>query len=566
MSAEIACADIDVCMIVCNEAGVIERSLSALLDAGFDSFIVIDMESNDDTVERIESLAGQRAQIHPYPRPSLLKHGYAEARNTCASFARREWVLFVDADECLVDGCKNGRIGLTGADALSGIASIERRNLARQDGAVDGAVFVGSVERHNRLYKPSLTERWKGYIHEEIHRQGISGWNIDNHSTLVLEHHCGLKPLPDGTKRSGLYALMLMRAYINKALQDGTNAWWYEQYVPEHHDLLESRAIAYAREENISEALSLPDLRGGKDSRLGGALLRSILIDDSTEAVVGLAVVRRLHSVSSMPWTSRSERVLWGEWDHPGEAARSLTSIIEATRSFNWHRFIGPGKVCIDIGGHSGDTALPMALYSYDNQIGKRGQVIVVEPNPAVIPVLDVNLTMNTHIGDFYVANVAITKVDLEEVELADHGNAECNGGVLAGGGLSALVESRLQSIATNRYKTRGVSLEKLFKEIECTCRKPVGFIKIDCEGYDKEILRPCKSLLMHDMPVLFVEWFEWFTPDDDADLFSVIDSIGYIPYDPLTLMPANLTVRIPDLLCIHSADHSRSTIMPGGC
>src|ERR1700712_1346931 len=129
------CADVDVCMIVCNERVMIDQSIPALLDAGFTSFIVMDMGSVDGTAQRIRVLAGDGVSIHGYPHRSLLKFGYAEARNVCATFATKEWVLFVDADEVLVSGCNNGMIRLSDSRASTGLFSIERKNLARADAA-----------------------------------------------------------------------------------------------------------------------------------------------------------------------------------------------------------------------------------------------------------------------------------------------------------------------------------------------------------------------------------------------------------------------------------------------
>ncbi|WAC47065.1 FkbM family methyltransferase [Asticcacaulis sp. SL142] len=275
---------------------------------------------------------------------------------------------------------------------------------------------------------------------------------------------------------------------------------------------------------------------------------------DGQETTYDMGVLRTLHSISSEPWTGKSGRALWGEWSHPGEGSRSLTSIMEGPIGYHWGKVLKPGHIAIDIGGHSGDTAIPMALMSYDNSSQCKGSVVVVEPNPAVLPVLHVNLAMNTHIGDFYVVQAAITNTDMDEIELADHGNAQCNGGVLDGG-LSRDVAQHLKNVAGTKYMARGVSMETLFRNIETEIKQPVGFIKIDCEGYDKEILRPCRDLFARMKPVLFVEWFAWFAHEDDQDLFKVIESIDYVPYDPITLKLANVQNRIGDLMCFHKDD-----------
>lgn len=285
--------------------------------------------------------------------------------------------------------------------------------------------------------------------------------------------------------------------------------------------------------------------------RMSDMVLRPVLPDDGHEVNYDPSVMKVLHAISSRPWTGVDTRAFWGEWNHPGEGSRSIRTIIQGPYDYRWDKILKPGMVSIDIGGHSGDTAIPMALLSHRPDSGVKPTVVAVEPNPAVLPVLYANLALNTHFGQYFVVEAAITDVDMAEIELADHGNSQCNGGVL-NGGLSNTLTQKLNQIAGVAYKTRGVSMETLFRQIAQITSDPVGFIKIDCEGYDKEILRPCRDLLAVSKPALFVEWFAWFEPEDDKDLFQVIESIDYVAFDPLTLKRARVTERVGDLLCFH--------------
>ena len=274
--------------------------------------------------------------------------------------------------------------------------------------------------------------------------------------------------------------------------------------------------------------------------------------EDNLELNIACPNVRSLHSIKCHQYTGNPSRALWYEWDHPAEGSRDLATIISSAQDFNWDRFIVPGKISIDIGGHSGDTAIPMGLFSFDRDTKQKGHVFIVEPNPAVIPVLDTNLAMNTHLANYYSLPVAITPHDVLEVELADHGNSQCNGGVIESG-LSSDAAQKIRDVAVFRYKAPGVSMKTLFRTSKHFGNgQPIGFVKLDCEGYDKEILRPCRDLLSIDKPVLFVEWFEWFEDEDDIDLFAVIDSIDYVPLNPVTLTPSSISDPTSDILCIH--------------
>ncbi len=54
-------------------------------------------------------------------------------------------------------------------------------------------------------------------------------------------------------------------------------------------------------------------------------------------------------------------------------------------------QWIEPGDTVIDIGAHSGDFSLPLALAA-----GRRGIVFAWEPNPYVFEVLEKNTRLNT--------------------------------------------------------------------------------------------------------------------------------------------------------------------------
>lgn len=148
-------------------------------------------------------------------------------------------------------------------------------------------------------------------------------------------------------------------------------------------------------------------------------------------------------------------------------------------------------------------------------------------------------------------APFAITDVDMDVVELADHGNANCNGGVLEGEYSTALKE-QLSTIAKFRYTAPGISLYSLVEKMTPSEAQDIRFVKIDCEGYDKQILRGARSILEQIQPTLFVEWFAWFTPADDDDLFAAIAEIGYRALDPLSFEPVDRAGRrLSDLVCI---------------
>jgi glycosyltransferase involved in cell wall biosynthesis len=150
----IPCGAIDIGLIVYNERDLIGPTLAALLAAGFDRFVVLDMQSTDGTLEYIRETLGEKAHIASFPRRSLIEYGYAEARNTCAIFSTREWLLFVDADEVLVGGVENGSVILNSEGETPNIYSIKRNNLERdpENGPTPSTytrskIIIGSISR-----------------------------------------------------------------------------------------------------------------------------------------------------------------------------------------------------------------------------------------------------------------------------------------------------------------------------------------------------------------------------------------------------------------------------------
>jgi SAM-dependent methyltransferase len=112
-------------------------------------------------------------------------------------------------------------------------------------------------------------------------------------------------------------------------------------------------------------------------------------------------------------------------------------------------------------------------------------------------------------------------------------------------------LQLKIEAASVNRYKARGVTLATLLAEAGIDDLSSVSFIKIDCEGYDKEILRGSADFIRRVKPVLFVEWFAWFSPADDMDFFKAIEEIGYVAFDPQTLERVNVENRISDVVCI---------------
>ena len=183
--------------------------------------------------------------------------------------------------------------------------------------------------------------------------------------------------------------------------------------------------------------------------------------------------------------------------------------------------------------------------------MGPEGAVVAFDPNPTVFETLARNALINNGYRIFAEC-LAISDVQGEAC-FADHNNLMCNGGLLTG--LEAMggdVVTRVTDLNPNTITVQTVRLDSFLEE-----RYPelldlgVSFIKTDCEGFDGLIVRSLRTFVERHRPALFVEWFAWFNDDESRALFEAIESINYVPLDPVTGARAVLDIRIPDLLCL---------------
>jgi FkbM family methyltransferase len=133
-------------------------------------------------------------------------------------------------------------------------------------------------------------------------------------------------------------------------------------------------------------------------------------------------------------------------------------------------RLVVPGAVCVDIGANVGLAALPMAQAA-----GSQGKVLAVEPDP--------------RIAAFLAANLRLNRIEWAEVR-------NC-----AAGGQEGYIEfSRCRAddmshvaLKTDREKVQVPvhTLDRIAEGLEA-----IHLIKIDVEGYEREVIRGGKQAL----------------------------------------------------------------------
>ena len=184
-------------------------------------------------------------------------------------------------------------------------------------------------------------------------------------------------------------------------------------------------------------------------------------------------------------------RVEVARWLHPG------AHHIEPTQAAvdQLRQFLRPGDVAVDIGAHTGDTTIPMAL-----AVGPSGLVLALEPNPYVFPILEQNAALNPGKISVVPLPFAAMRVD-GQYEFQYGGPGFCNGGFHEG-------MSRWLHGSAFKVHVEGKNLLDFIAQRYPDLIPRIRFIKIDTEGFDLAVLETLETLLRSQHPYLQVEMF----------------------------------------------------------
>src|SRR2546423_2875025 len=189
----------------------------------------------------------------------------------------------------------------------------------------------------------------------------------------------------------------------------------------------------------------------------------------------------------------REGRIEVARWLRPGAyrvAPLQLQAAVDQLR-----RFLRAGDVAIDIGAHTGDTTLPIAL-----AIGATGLVLGLEPNPYVFPVLERNASLNPAKTTILPLNFAAMRTDgFYEFQYGEEGY--CNGGFHEG-------MSKWLHGSAFKVRVEGRNVQEFLVRQRPDLIPRLRFIKVDAEGFDWPILETLEDLVRSQRPFLQVEMF----------------------------------------------------------
>ena len=198
-------------------------------------------------------------------------------------------------------------------------------------------------------------------------------------------------------------------------------------------------------------------------------------------------------------------------WLHPGEALKTVTQeSVDRLRTF-----LREGDVAIDIGAHTGDSTLPIAL-----AVGPRGLVFALEPNPYVFKVLAANAALNldkTHIVPLMFA--AMPADGQFDFEYSDSGY--CNGGCHQG--ISRWMHGHFSKL---RIVGRDLAM---YLQAQAPLAVPrIRYIKIDTEGFDHAVVRSLSRLILSVRPFIKTEIYRHTSQVRRVDYYDDLRRLGY--------------------------------------
>lgn len=206
--------------------------------------------------------------------------------------------------------------------------------------------------------------------------------------------------------------------------------------------------------------------------------------------------------------------VEYARWLHPAEKPKAP----EAAAVAELRRYIAPGDVAVDIGAHTGDTTVPMALAA-----GPDGCVLALEPNRYVFPVLEENARLNRDRTRIVPLMFAATPHAGEfDFNYSDAGF--CNGGMHDGIG-------RWRHAHAFRLRVRGENLQDYLEREHPELARRLRFVKVDAEGFDHAILASIEGLLRRRRPYIRAEVFKHLDLERRRAFYDFLTGLGYDVY-----------------------------------
>jgi FkbM family methyltransferase len=152
---------------------------------------------------------------------------------------------------------------------------------------------------------------------------------------------------------------------------------------------------------------------------------------------------------------------------------------------------------------------------------GKSGLVLAFDPNPYVYKVLEENIQLNKNKTSIQSYPYAITDFESSDFFYSSSEASFNNGGI-------ATEQNNRHGKFTLQEKIKGIRLEDFLENNFSEWLPKLSLIKIDTEGYDRNVIKSIERLLVKVKPVVITECFRKTTPAERSEHFELLNSKGY--------------------------------------
>lgn len=201
----------------------------------------------------------------------------------------------------------------------------------------------------------------------------------------------------------------------------------------------------------------------------------------------------------------------YAKWLHP----KDYFSPFKQDQVDEFRQWVKEGDTVIDIGAHSGDFSLPMALAA-----GKTGCVFAFEPNPYVFEVLRENASLNTSKTNIIAVQAAASSTNgVATFQYSDPGF--CNGGQLSGW-------SRWKHGHPFSLDVPTLRVQDWIRDHHPNRWNKISLLKVDTEGNDLDVLMSLENLIEDVRPVIHAEMFRHLSEEQRRALWNFLTAKGY--------------------------------------
>ena len=179
----------------------------------------------------------------------------------------------------------------------------------------------------------------------------------------------------------------------------------------------------------------------------------------------------------------------------------------------------------VDKVSESVDVGVYRGVYTF--QLAKISKhVHSFEPNPLIFPYLNKNL--QKLIKNLTLYNVALSDKNGEtelRIPIRNKYTNKNNYEEMYELGRATIHKNNIINSEYNSFKVRTVKLDDIL------INNPIGFVKIDAEGHEKDILMGAKEIIKKRKPNLLVEIEEQYTNEKVESKIEFINNLGYKSY-----------------------------------